>query len=375
MGSPLVANAPPPPGFYLRDDEEIVLRVGAAPRYAVVAYLEMLGPATGAALVAALLVWWLRRLPDELLWGVAALYLLALGGLAFAARARQRTAEYVVTDTRVYARRGRLLTRVHLAPLDRITDLRFHEGPLERLLGISSLTVMTAGGDVHLAGLAEADAARNAVESARDALVRRLLQLSGARAAPSPRTHAEDAAHPTSAHDAPPPELPAPAPIVGELPAFIQPGDTTIWLARPRPIVALAALRSIAGALPLLLFVYVARGPETAASVGVLFLGIAAMMVAVRFAALRRAVYVATDNRVYARTGLFSTTIARLTYEKITDITYKQDVVGRLLGYGSLTLSTAGGAPPIALQGLSDANAAKEIIERLRARVVREERA
>lgn len=370
-----MAAAPPPPGFYLRDDEEILLRAGAAPRYAIVAYLEMLGPVTAVALVASLLVWWLRRLPDALLWGIAATYVLALAALALAARARQRTAEYVVTDTRVYARRGRLLTRVHLAPLDRITDLRFHEGPLERLLGISSLTVMTAGGDVHFAGLADAGAARNAVENARDALVRRLLlQTSGAR----PAAHARPAAPDEARDDTPAPaqpDLPPPAPIAGDLPPFIQPGDTTIWLARPRPIVALAALRSIAGALPLLLFVYVARDAQAAASLGVLFLGIAFMLVAIRFAALRRAVYVATDNRVYARTGLFSTTIAQLTYEKITDITYKQDVLGRLLGYGSLTLSTAGGAPPIALQGLSDANAAKETIERLRARVVREDRA
>lgn len=48
-------------------------------------------------------------------------------------------------------------------------------------------------------------------------------------------------------------------------------------------------------------------------------------------------------------------------------------MLGRLLGYGSVTVSTAGGgAAPIVMQGLADPLAAKEVLERMRARAVRE---
>lgn len=349
--------ASPPPGFFLLQGEQPRLSVGAAPRYAIARFLELAARlVVGSAVVVALALL-LEFLPDALAYVVAGAFPVLAAGLYLVAVAQQRSAEYVVTDERVYARRGRLLTRVHFAPLDRITDMRYEQGPFDRALGLSSLTVMTAGGDVAFTGLSDATAARHAIESAREALLEGLLSRVSALPA---------AAQPTVAAS----EVPEPMEVV-ETPAFVQPGDRALWVARPRPIASLASVRGLGGALPLVLFLYVARGPYPALTALGILLGATLMFLAVRFAAQRRAVYVATDRRVYARTGLFGTTIAQLTYDKITDVTYKQDVLGRLLGYGSITLTTAGGAPPVTLAGLRDATAAKERIERLRARALR----
>jgi hypothetical protein len=65
--------------------------------------------------------------------------------------------------------------------------------------------------------------------------------------------------------------------------------------------------------------------------------------------------------------------VKQLTYDKITDITYRQDVLGRVLGYGGVIVDTAGGgAAPITMQGLADPLAAKELLERMRSRAMRE---
>lgn len=51
---------------------------------------------------------------------------------------------------------------------------------------------------------------------------------------------------------------------------------------------------------------------------------------------------VVTDKRAMLTTGIFVTKVAMMPVSKITDMTYERSVLGRLLGYGTLILESAG---------------------------------
>ena len=55
-------------------------------------------------------------------------------------------------------------------------------------------------------------------------------------------------------------------------------------------------------------------------------------------------VYVITDSAVYRKTGVLSRDVKRIDHEKVQDISYSQSALGSTLGYGSVELTTAGGA-------------------------------
>lgn len=117
---------------------------------------------------------------------VSGVFLLYLGiSLVYVWR-RVATTEYVVTDEAVYARRGRFLLTVSAAALDRVTDLYVHTSLVGRLFGFSGLTVKTAGGGIHLAGLRDAYHIRASIQDARHEFLTRLLAESG-RPTPGPR--------------------------------------------------------------------------------------------------------------------------------------------------------------------------------------------
>jgi hypothetical protein len=51
---------------------------------------------------------------------------------------------------------------------------------------------------------------------------------------------------------------------------------------------------------------------------------------------------VVTDKRILMTTGLFTTRALMMPITKVTDLTYKQTVNGRMLGYGTLIVESAG---------------------------------
>jgi len=51
---------------------------------------------------------------------------------------------------------------------------------------------------------------------------------------------------------------------------------------------------------------------------------------------------VVTDKRAMITSGIFTTKVAMMPVSKITDMTYERSVVGRMLGYGTLILESAG---------------------------------
>lgn len=347
------------PYFYLREDERPLQRLAAAPAFAIVLFvpfLALLSVPFAAAVVARLLLPRFGIVPWAAIAGVYGAFLLVA---ALYAWRRAATTEYALTDQRIYARVGRFVTRLHFTTHDKVTDIRYRQGPIERAFGLASLTFATAGGEVHVAGVREALAVKAAAERARDAFVRALL-----REAPAASV-AEAPADGALAHVARPAPVEAPA-WTGPRPGYLQSGDTPVWFARPRPIAAVGALRSVAGIIAVLLFSNFLRGGMRV-WVPLAAVGLILMFVAIRLAQLRRTEYVATERRVYARAGLVGTTVNQLTYDKITDITLTQDVLGRLFGYGSVVVQTAGSQQaPITMVGLGDPLAAKETIERWR---------
>lgn len=51
---------------------------------------------------------------------------------------------------------------------------------------------------------------------------------------------------------------------------------------------------------------------------------------------------VVTDKRAMITSGIFTTKVAMMPVGKITDMTYERSVVGRMFGYGTLILESAG---------------------------------
>ncbi len=59
---------------------------------------------------------------------------------------------------------------------------------------------------------------------------------------------------------------------------------------------------------------------------------------------IRNTVYVITDGAVYRKTGVLSRDVKRIDHEKVQDISYSQSALGSTFGYGTVQLTTAGGA-------------------------------
>lgn len=347
------------PYFYLRADERPLMRMRAAPTFAIVLFVPLLFLSLvplALALVVRLLVPLAEQVPWAAVYGAwGALVLLA----ALYAWRRAATTEYALTDQRTYARVGRFVTRLHFTTHDKVTDIRYRQGPLERAFGLASLTFATAGGEVQVAGVREALAVKAAAEGARDAFVRELLR----EAPPIAPAPPEDGVAPAVAARPAPLEV---APWQGPRPGYLQTGETPVWFEKPRGLAAMGALRSLAGVIVLLVILSRTQSPIRAVAPAIA-VALVVLLVGFRLMQLRRTEYVATDRRVYARAGLVGTTVNQLTYDKITDITFTQDVLGRLLGYGSVVVQTAGSQQaPITMVGLADPLAAKETIERWR---------
>lgn len=51
---------------------------------------------------------------------------------------------------------------------------------------------------------------------------------------------------------------------------------------------------------------------------------------------------VVTDKRFMITSGVFTTTVAMMPIGKVTDLSYKRSVAGRLLGYGTMVVESAG---------------------------------
>lgn len=153
-------------------------------------------------------------------------------------------------------------------------------------------------------------------------------------------------------------------------PSYVRSGETLVWFGKP-------TLRSLAslfvGLSFTLLFVLPAAFASTATRAGtivpLIMAGVILVLLALTFVfavlRLRRTEYVITRTGIYTRTGIIGTSVVQTTFDKITDIEIRQDVLGRIFGYGTLQVNTAGSSlAPIQMHGLVDPIQAKSIVER-----------
>ena len=61
-----------------------------------------------------------------------------------------------------------------------------------------------------------------------------------------------------------------------------------------------------------------------------------------RWLSWSRNLFVATDRRILKVYGVLSTTVDSMRNQKVTDMRYRRDPIGELLGYGSITIESAG---------------------------------
>lgn len=163
--------------------------------------------------------------------------------------------------------------------------------------------------------------------------------------------------------------IPDPAPQWSQ-PHFVDEDERILWVGKP---LLRSAVSQATGLLVFVLFLLIIPGfrPEggiaSAFTIGlVAFFGLFA--VGMPMWALSRMVFVITDQAAYTRSGIFGEKVNQTSYEKITDISYNQDVLGRILGYGSININTAGSATQaLTMQGLSDPLAVKRLLERAKA--------
>ncbi|RUO33874.1 PH domain-containing protein [Aliidiomarina soli] len=119
----------------------------------------------GLLIVASLIaLWWI---PAEWRWipGLAAILfiLILLVMLFFWAPRRYQLTGYAVSELDVHYRTGALWRKQTAVPVNRIQHVEISQGPIERMLGLSRLSLYTAGGagsDLAIPGLAKSQAAQ-----------------------------------------------------------------------------------------------------------------------------------------------------------------------------------------------------------------------
>ncbi len=126
-------------------------------------------------------------------------------------------------------------------------------------------------------------------------------------------------------------------------------GERVIWESRPHPV-------AMGWQLPLgfglilvgvLFFLWSAtNGNELVTATGAVFsvVGLAVLLVAYVFWTNTR--YVLTTGELYRKYGVISRDVTQFRLDRIQNTSLQQSVIGRTLGYGEMTVYTAGSAEP-----------------------------
>lgn len=295
-----------------------------------------------------------RAVPYSL--AAAGLAVILGGAAAVAVWFRVRTSLFVVTAERVYHAHGKLRFFLSQTTYDRVTDLHVHQSFFGRRFGFGTVIVQTAGHGVALVGIRDPLGTKLLVEQAREAMIRRLVAAhrrpvkagAGAVQASKVSKTASALVAPTRAALGGPPAWvgrPTPASLVVQvlpLALFVVPFFLVSMFAAP---VSLGAS---------LLFPAVALG----------FVALTALNAVIRF---RTTHYEVHGWGVLVRSGWLSRRQVEARYEKVTDVEVTQNVAGRLFGFGTIRINTAGSAgAPINFVGVRAPDQVKAIVDRSR---------
>ncbi|WP_254766460.1 PH domain-containing protein [Salinilacihabitans rarus] len=127
-------------------------------------------------------------------------------------------------------------------------------------------------------------------------------------------------------------------------------GEDVVWESRPHPVEM--GLGVPAGVALVLAGFLLAGWSATQDGVGALTLvGVAVSLLGLGFALARYVVwtstrYVITTSELYKKRGVVSRDVTQFRLDRVQNTSLSQDVGGRLLGYGDLTVYTAGSGEP-----------------------------
>lgn len=113
-------------------------------------WIALVGPAVTTLLVVVAWIVVPGRLPkgsahDALFWAVIAAGILVLVWYPVREAIRWATSHFVVTSDRVIHRQGLIAKSSMEVPLEKINDVRFHQGVFERMIGAGDLIIESAG--------------------------------------------------------------------------------------------------------------------------------------------------------------------------------------------------------------------------------------
>lgn len=285
-------------------------------------------------------------------WAVAGVATVLAGAWAVAVWFRVRTSLNVVTEERVYHAHGQLRFFLSQTTYDRVTDLHVHQSFFGRRLGFGTVLVQTAGQGVHLVGVRDPLGAKRAIEEAREAMVRRLVaahkgKRSPAAASGATRTAGAGPALAARRLDAPPVWTGAPT-----MASFLTQILPTALFAVPFAVLSLAGA-PLAGPMAFIL-----------PGVLVLFLGFMVLNMVIR---LRTTRYEVHAWGVAVASGWLGRSRVECRYEKVTDVAVTQGVWGRVFGFGTIRINTAGGMEaPVNFVGVRAPDQVKAIVDRAR---------
>lgn len=276
------------------------------------------------------------------------------GAWALAVWFRVSTSLYVVTAERVYHAHGKVRFFLSQTTYDRVTDLHVHQSFFGRRYGFGTVVVQTAGHGVALVGVRDPLGTKRLIEEAREAMIRRLVATHKRTAAKASSTGAK------AENGASPMPAPARAPH----------GGPPAWTGKPTLAALLAQVLPVGLFLVPLLFVSFIGAPAT----GDLTLLLPALaLVAIALMAVNAVIRLRTTHYevhgwgVVVRSGWLSRRQVEARYEKVTDVSVTQNILGRVFGFGTIAINTAGSAgAPINFVGVRSPDDVKAIVDRAR---------
>lgn len=270
---------------------------------------------------------------------------------ALAVWLRVRTSLNVVTPERVYHAHGMLRFFLSQTTYDRVTDLHVHQSFFGRRFGFGTVLVQTAGQGVHLIGVRDPLGAKRAIEEAREAMVRRLVAAHrGKKAAVAgPTGTAKSAAKALAPRRLDAPPVWTGAPTLASMLTQVVP--TALFFV-PFAIISLAGA-PLAGGFALIM-----------PALLLLVLGIMVVNMVIR---LRTTHYEVHGWGVAVASGWLGRSRVECRYEKVTDVAVTQGVWGRVFGFGTIRINTAGGVEaPVNFVGVRAPDEVKAIVDRAR---------
>ena len=84
------------------------------------------------------------------------------------------------------------------------------------------------------------------------------------------------------------------------------------------------------------------------------------------FLSLRQTAYLLTTERVAVRSGLIGYRVTAVPLERIQNSSFNQSVLGKLNGYGTVTLESASGSDSVRFRRIDNPQEVRSVIDRLR---------